>query len=233
MRENVANEDGTKLERGIVIAIDGLAASGKATISKGLARHFGFAYLDTGLLYRLVGFHVKDRHIDVKNVAKVLATIDEIDFTNSPGEMLYSEEVGRMASIIGTIPEVRSSLYDIQRNFPKGKPGAILDGRDIGTVIFPDADCKLFIEADIEIRSQRRYKQLQIKNQSVIYDTVLAQLRARDERDINRAVAPLKAAEDAIIIDTTLLDLESSIDFAIKVVKNSLAGTYSRFKEAM
>lgn len=193
------------------VAIDGPAAAGKGTISKAVAAHFGFAYLDTGLLYRAVG-------------AKVLAGADPLDAaktldpTDLENEALRTPEVAQAASQVAVIAEVRSALVDFQRSFAKREGGAVLDGRDIGTVICPDADAKLFVTASPECRADRRFKELQGKGMDVSATQVLADVIERDKRDSERATAPLAAAVDAQQIDTSDLSIQEAVAAAIAFV---------------
>ena len=193
------------------IAIDGPAAAGKGTVSKAVADHFGFAHLDTGLLYRAVG-------------ARVLAGDDAIE----AAESLTSEDlenpdlrtavVAQAASKVAVIPEVRAALLDFQRAFARRAGGAVLDGRDIGTVICPQAEAKLFVTASAEVRAHRRFQELTERGADTSYETVLEDVRARDARDSSRAAAPLKPAADAFLIDTSDLSIEDAVAAAIKAV---------------
>lgn len=203
-----------------VIAIDGTAASGKGTLSRKLAAIMGFGFLDTGLLYRAVGHKVFRDKVKISDVKAVVKCIKEIDFSDLTDPNLLTVHSGSMASKISVIPEVRKALVNAQRDFPEGKIGAVVDGRDIGTVIFPNADIKLFITADVEIRAERRFKQLQSMGKSVIYDDVLEELRERDARDSNRKVAPLKPAKDSVVVDTTSLNADSVLELAIALTKS-------------
>lgn len=193
------------------IAIDGPAAAGKGTISKAVAAHFDFAYLDTGLLYRAVG-------------AKTLLGTDPEDAAHAltpedlQGDELRSPEVAQAASKVAVIPQVRAALVDFQRAFARRAGGAVLDGRDIGTVICPEAEAKLFVTASAQVRAERRHKELVDKGREITYDEVLADVIARDERDMNRAEAPLKPAEDSVTIDTSELTIEQAIASAIDAV---------------
>lgn len=210
-----------------IIAIDGKAASGKGTVSEKLASYFGFDYLDTGKIYRLLAYNVIQNGISYDDKERIISLIDEIDFTKIAGFMLHNDDISDCASRISIYPEVREKMNIFQKNYPINRKGVVIDGRDIGTVIFPNAHIKLFITADIEARAQRRFKQLQSMEKSVIYDEVLKELKVRDERDINRKVAPTRAASDAVVIDTTNLDIESvfrlSIALTEKAVKDHLA----------
>jgi cytidylate kinase len=194
------------------IAIDGPAAAGKGTISKAVAAHFGFAHLDTGLLYRAVGAKTL-LGTDPEDAARALTPED------LQGDELRSPEVAQAASKVAVIPQVRAALVDFQRAFARRAGGAVLDGRDIGTVICPDAEAKLFVTASAEVRAERRHKELVEKGREITYDEVLADVIARDERDMNRAEAPLKPAGDSVTIDTSELTIEQAIASAIDEIK--------------
>ncbi|WP_299936675.1 (d)CMP kinase [uncultured Pelagimonas sp.] len=194
------------------IAIDGPAAAGKGTISKAVAAHFGFAHLDTGLLYRAVG-------------AKLLAGVPAIDAALAleaadleQGDLLRTPEVAQAASKVAAIPEVRAALVDFQRAFARRAGGAVLDGRDIGTVICPNAEAKLFVTASAETRALRRFAELQDKGLADDFATVLADVKERDDRDMNRADAPLKPAQDAVLIDTSDLSIDQAVQTAITAI---------------
>jgi CMP/dCMP kinase len=194
----------------VIIAVDGPAAAGKGTIARALARHFGFHFLDTGTLYRRVGLAVLKSGEDAALVAK---NLNDYAFDDSE---LRSEDVGAMASVVAVIPEVRSALLGFQRDFASQKPGAVLDGRDIGTVVCPRAQVKLYLTASPEVRARRRHEELKSLGQDVSYSTTLDEIRRRDERDSNRAVAPLLPAPDATIIDTSDMTVEAAIAAAIQ-----------------
>lgn len=198
--------------RAFTIAIDGPAAAGKGTISKAVAAHFGFAHLDTGLLYRAVGAKVL-LGMEPKEAAQRLEVADlEADGLRSP-------EVAQAASRVAVIPGVRAALLDFQRAFARRAGGAVLDGRDIGTVICPDAEAKLFVTASAEVRARRRHAELAATGSATSYDQVLADVRERDARDQTRAEAPLKPAPDAIVIDTSDLGIDAAVKSAIKAIK--------------
>lgn len=197
------------------IAIDGPAAAGKGTISKAVAAHFGFAHMDTGLLYRAAGLRTLDG-TDPVEAARLLQADDlEVDTLRTP-------EVAQAASRVAAIPQVRAALVDFQRAFARRAGGAVLDGRDIGTVICPDAEVKLYVTATDDIRARRRLEELLAKGHDTDFDTVLADLRTRDARDSARATAPLKPAEDAMQLDTTTLSIEDAVAKAIAVVTERL-----------
>lgn len=194
------------------VAIDGPAAAGKGTISRKVAEHFGFAHLDTGLIYRATGARVLDGQDPLKAAAFLRAEDIERDDLRTP-------EVADAASRIAAVPEVRDALINFQRDFAGRDGGAVLDGRDIGTVICPDADVKLFVTASPEIRAERRFQELSAKGLDVTRDGVLEDVNARDARDAARAAAPMKAAEDAFMIDTSELSIDDAVAAAIKQIE--------------
>jgi cytidylate kinase len=214
----------------MIIAIDGSAASGKGTLAKSLARQLSYDYLDTGALYRAVGLSLIKAGVSpdniVENQAIDIAKSLDLDLTNSP--LIRDDRVADMASRVAAITPVRAALLDLQRRFaatPQSGRGAILDGRDIGTVVLPSADLKLFIDAAIETRAKRRTKELHDAGQSAMFRDVLADMQARDKRDRTRSVAPLRAADDAITIDTTTMDAAAVLALALTYVETaSLAG---------
>lgn len=193
------------------IAIDGPAAAGKGTISKAVAAHFGCAHLDTGLLYRAVGARTLDG-TDPVEAARTL-TPEDLD-----GENLRTPDVAQAASRVAVIAEVRAALVDFQRAFARRAGGAVLDGRDIGTVICPNAEAKLFITASAEVRADRRFLELDAKGMDVTRAQVLADVKERDTRDMDRAEAPLKPAEDAVVLDTSDMSIEGAIAHAVDVI---------------
>lgn len=197
---------------GFTIAIDGPAAAGKGTVSKAVAAHFGFAHLDTGLLYRAIGAKVLDG-MEPDEAARTLVAAD------LEGDTLRSPDVAQAASKVAVIAEVRALLLDYQRSFAARAGGAVLDGRDIGTVICPDARVKLFVTASAEVRAQRRFAELTLRGIMDDFETVLADVKARDARDMERVEAPLKPAEDATIIDTSRLSIEQAVAAAIAAVQ--------------
>lgn len=201
----------------MIIAVDGPAAAGKGTIARALARHFGFHFLDTGSLYRMVGLSLIRRGKDPSDTAAAIAAAKALNPAKFDDAALRTEEVGAAASIVAVIPEVRAALLDFQRSFAKQKPGAVLDGRDIGTVVCPEADVKLFVTASPEVRARRRQMELGTAS----YEEVLADIRARDRRDSGRATAPLAAAADAVILDTSAMDIDVATAAAIKAVSLS------------
>ena len=202
----------------MIIAVDGPAASGKGTIARALARHFGLPHLDTGLLYRAVGLATLRAGGDPANEEDAFAACDFSDAMLAD-PALKSEAAGASASRVSSHPSVRAALIERQRAFARQKGGAVLDGRDIGTVIAPDADAKLYVSASLEVRAQRRHEELERMGLHSQIDHVLADIRARDERDMNRATAPLRQAEDAILLDTSDLAIEAAIQRAITLVE--------------
>jgi cytidylate kinase len=208
----------------MIIAIDGPAASGKGTISKKLAAHYGLRHLDTGLLYRAVGKSVLDagKRSDDENAA--LAAALTLDPTRFDEAVLKAAAVGEAASIVSAMPQVRAALLAFQRDFAAKPPGAVLDGRDIGTVICPQAEVKIFVTAAPEVRARRRALEFTATGKPMDEAAVLADIRARDARDMNRAAAPLKQAADAHLLDTTEMDISSAIRAAIDIVEATRAG---------
>ena len=214
-----------------IIAVDGPAASGKGTLAKRLADELGFAYLDTGKLYRYVGQCVMDDCGDPDDADTATAMAAKVGETLRPEELddprLSSHEAGNAASKIAQFASVRQALYDYQLNFaaqpPDNVPGVVIDGRDIGTVITPDADVKLYITASTEVRAQRRYDQLQQSGSTTTYDAVLQDMKARDKRDAGRDSAPMKPATDAYIIDTSDMTVETAYNTVMEIVHNRLA----------
>lgn len=199
------------------VAIDGPAAAGKGTISKAIAAHFGFAHLDTGLLYRAVGAKVRDGADPV--VAAVALVAEDLE-----AEDLRTQAVADHASRVAVIPEVREALVDFQRSFARRAGGAVLDGRDIGTVICPEAEAKLFVTASAECRAERRHAELVAKGTEVTREDVLRDVVERDRRDTERSAAPMAAASDAVIIDTSDMTIEEAVARAIEVISSRRTG---------
>ena len=196
---------------GFTVAIDGPAAAGKGTISKAVAAHFGLAHLDTGLLYRAVGARMLDG-------VEPVAAAQSLGADDLERDTLRTPEVAQAASKVAALPPVRAALVDFQRAFAARAGGAVLDGRDIGTVICPDAAVKLYVTATAEIRAQRRLKELLARGLAAEYDTVLADVKARDARDAERSEAPMRPADTATILDTTAMPIDAAIQAAIDVV---------------
>lgn len=201
----------------MIVAVDGPAASGKGTIAKALARRYGLPHLDTGLLYRAVGIAVLRHGGDPADEGEAFQAcgFDEALLAD-PG--LKSEAAGRAASIVSAHPAVRAALLERQRAFARQPGGAVLDGRDIGTVIAPEAQAKLFVTAAPEVRAARRHKELIGLGLAVQYEHVLADIRARDERDSARSTAPLRQAEDAVLLDTSDMDVDAAVAAAVAIV---------------
>jgi cytidylate kinase len=203
----------------MIIAIDGPAASGKGTLGKRLAAHFGVRHLDTGLIYRAVAKSLLDagRALDDRNAA--VAAASALDPAQFDEKVLKGHAMGEAASIVSAIPEVRAALVAFQREFAAKPPGAVLDGRDIGTVICPDADVKIYVVAAPEERARRRALELKATGQAADEAAILADIQRRDERDRSRAIAPLKPAADAYVLDTTALDVDGAVRAAIALVE--------------
>jgi CMP/dCMP kinase len=209
-----------------VIAIDGPAASGKGTLARRIAAAMGFAHLDTGTLYRVVGLAVLKAGKDPSDANAATAAVQALDLSLLEDHALRNAETGVAASQVGAILAVRQALLEFQRNFathPPGGQGAVLDGRDIGTVICPNATVKLFVTATPEVRARRRYLELFSQGSSRTEAEVLADIRARDHRDMSRPVAPLAQAADAHLLDTTQLDIEAAVARALEIVKAALS----------
>ncbi len=202
----------------MIIAVDGPAASGKGTIARALARHYGLPHLDTGLLYRAVALTVQRMELDPAKEADAVAACD-FDDALLADPALRTDEIGQLASIVSAHPLVRAALLQRQKRFARQPGGAVLDGRDIGTVIAPDADAKLFVKATPQIRAQRRHKELQGHGSTVSFDKVLADIRGRDARDSGRSTAPLVMAGDAALLDTSFLSIDASVQKAIALVE--------------
>ena len=208
----------------MIIAIDGPAASGKGTIARRLAEHMGVPHLDTGLLDRATACALLDaghRLDDVEHAVAAARGLALLDFDEA---RLRGREMGDAASVVAAIPAVREALIDAQRRFARRAEGAVLDGRDIGTVICPEAPVKIFVTAAPETRAQRRALELARRGEKVDYVLVLEDIRRRDERDSNRSSAPLKMADDAVALDTTKLDIEAAVAAAIAIVEGKRAG---------
>ena len=203
----------------MIIAIDGPAASGKGTLGKRLAAHFGLRHLDTGLIYRAVAKALLDAGCALDDKTQAVAAARALDPGAFDEKALKGHAIGEAASIVSAIPEVRAALFAFQRDFAAASAGAVLDGRDIGTVICPDADVKIFVVAAPEVRAQRRAAELKAAGQPADEAAILEDIRRRDERDRNRAVAPLKAADDAVELDTSNLDVEAAVAAAIALVE--------------
>lgn len=207
----------------MIIAIDGPAAAGKGTLARRLAAELGFDYLDTGLIYRAVGMNLVRAGFDPADAARAGEAARDLAPSDLEAPGLREDAAAQAASKVAVIPEVRSALLDFQRRFaaqPPGGRGAVLDGRDIGTVVCPEADVKLFVTASLEKRAGRRLKELQEKGLDAIHSTVLADMKERDERDRNRSVAPLLPAGDAVVLDTSDLDADQAFAVALDLVRS-------------
>lgn len=205
----------------MIIAIDGPAASGKGTLGARLAAHYGLRHLDTGLLYRAVAKAVIDAGHRPDDAAAAAAAAKSLDPARFDIAALKSHAIGEAASVVSAIGEVRAALLDFQRAFAATPPGAVLDGRDIGTVICPDADVKIFVTAAAEVRARRRAREFEASGQAVDEADILADIQRRDERDRSRAVAPLKPAADAQELDTSKLDVDAAFRAALALVERA------------
>ena len=209
----------------MIIAIDGPAAAGKGTLARRLAEHLKFAYLDTGLIYRAVGKKVTDMGADPEDAEVAETVARSLSAEDLEADGLRTDEAAQAASKVSAIPGVRAALLEFQRSFaaepPAGKKGAVLDGRDIGTVVCPDAPVKLFVTASAEVRAERRFKELQDRGLEAIYARVLEDMKERDARDSSRATAPLEPAKDAHQIDTSALDADQVFAQALEIVDTS------------
>jgi cytidylate kinase len=208
----------------MIIAIDGPAASGKGTLGRRLAAYYGLRHLDTGLIYRAVAKALLDAGHPLGDVARAARAAQTLDPAGFDEGALKGHRIGEAASVVSAIPEVRNALLDFQRNFGRAPPGAVLDGRDIGTVIFPDAGVKIFVTATPEARARRRTRELQAAGTDVKEADILADILRRDERDSGRAAAPLRRAPDAHLLDTTHLDIDGAFRAAIDIVEAVRAG---------
>ncbi|MBR5438338.1 MAG: (d)CMP kinase [Clostridia bacterium] len=220
----------------INVAIDGPAGAGKSTISKAAAAELGYIYIDTGALYRTVGINALRHGVDTKDAAAVIATLTdelniELKFIDGEQRMflngddvskeIRTPEASMAASAVSAVPEVRSYLFDLQKNLAKSN-NCIMDGRDIGTVVLPEADVKIFLTASPEARAKRRYIELLEKGMDAKYEDVLADMIERDYNDSHRAIAPLKQADDAVLADTSDIDLQQSIELIISIIKGKI-----------
>ena len=208
----------------MIIAIDGPAASGKGTLGKRLARHYGYRHLDTGVIYRAVAFALLDAGVELADEKAAVAAAMELDPEKFGNPALKTQEIGEAASVVSAFPRVRDALLSFQRRFTEDPPGAVLDGRDIGTVICPDADVKIFVVADPVVRARRRTLEAKARGEVADEAAVLADILRRDERDKNRVTAPLKPAADAYLLDNSNLDIEGGVRAAIDIVEAVRAG---------
>ena len=204
----------------MIIAVDGPTASGKGTIARAIGAHFGLPHLDTGLLYRAVGYQCFLDGGEPNSLADALAACAFPDSLLDDPE-LRSETTGALASKVSVHPPVRRALYEKQRWFATQPGGAVLDGRDIGTVIAPDADVKLFVTASVDARAARRYAEMRNAGRSVTLEAIKADIAARDARDMNRAEAPLRPSDDAFVLDTTHFDRDQAIAMALEIIEEN------------
>jgi cytidylate kinase len=208
----------------MIIAVDGPAASGKGTLGRRLAAHYGLRHLDTGLIYRAVAKAMLEGAHRLDDVEQAVSAAKALDPTTFDEAELKRHAVGEAASVISAIPQVRAALRAFQRDFGRTPLGAVLDGRDIGTVVFPDAEIKIFVTASPEVRARRRAAELERSGERISYPDVLADIRRRDARDTERATAPLKPAPDAHLLDTTHLDIDAAFRAAVDIVEAVRAG---------
>jgi CMP/dCMP kinase len=208
----------------MIIAIDGPAASGKGTLGKRLAQHYGYRHLDTGVIYRAVAHALLGQGADLRDEARAVQAALELDPDKFGDPALKSHMIGEAASVVSAIAKVREVLVDFQRTFAAEPPGAVLDGRDIGTVICPQADVKIFVVADAKVRARRRALEAQARGDDADEAQILADILARDERDQNRPIAPLKPAKDAYLLDNSKLDIEAGVRAAVDIVEAVRAG---------
>ena len=217
-----------KFTRPVVIAVDGPAASGKGTLSNSLANHFDFARLDTGLIYRALGLKVLGDGTDASDKQKVILLANQLSFDDLNQENLRSEKVGAVASRVAAIPDVRAVLLKFQRDFavhpPAEKSGVVLDGRDIGTIVCANANFKIFLIADKNVRATRRFKELQERGLRAIYSQILRDIVDRDARDSFRSVAPLEPAKDAFVLDTSNLSVDATFVAALGYISTQNKG---------
>ena len=202
----------------MIIAVDGPAAAGKGTLARGLARHYNYHFLDTGSLYRMVGLAVLMQGGDPRDEAAALAAAKSLKPDLVRDEDLRGEKMGEAASIVAANLKVREALLGFQRDFAKRAPGTVLDGRDIGTVVCPDAQAKIFVTASPEVRARRRHAELAERGAAPAFAIVLAEIKARDERDRTRAHAPLVPASDAYVLETSAMTREEALNAAIRFV---------------
>jgi len=209
-----------------IIAVDGPAASGKGTLARALARHYGFAYLDTGSLYRAVGQAVRAAGHDPSDETAALAAAHGLDVSAIDEAAIRTREAGEAASLVAAMPAVRAAILDFQRDFarnpPGGEPGAVLDGRDIGTVVCPGARAKIFVTARPEIRARRRWLELKNSGLDVSETQILEDIKARDRRDAERAASPMRPAPEAHLLDTSDLSIEAAFDAAVSIIDKAM-----------
>ena len=207
----------------MIIAIDGTLASGKGTIARRLSGWYGLAHMDTGRLYRATGIAALKKSVDFDDPAALADVARALDLNDFSEEKLRTAEAGQAASKVAAVPEVRAALLELQRAFAHQPGGAVLDGRDIGTVVCPEADVKLWVDASVEVRATRRWKELNEKGETLSLEEMITQLKERDDRDKNRADAPMIAAADSVLIDTTHLTIDAAVDKARAAVDAVIA----------
>lgn len=203
----------------MIVTLDGPAASGKGTLARNLAKHLGLPHLDTGLLYRSVAEKLLTAGHALSDGQAALEAARRVDLANLDRDLLSGSALGEAASRVAAMPEVRAALLKLQQDFARRPGGAVLDGRDTGTVIAPEAEVKIFVTASAEVRAGRRYRELVARGENISLEQVLADIRRRDERDSGRAAAPLKPAPDAVLLDTTLLDIEAAFREVLNIVR--------------
>lgn len=204
----------------MIIAVDGPVAAGKGTLARRIASHFNLIYLDTGALYRAVGLYLIRAGQDPANQEAALLAAEHVGDIDPADPALRDEETGKAASVVAVNQGVRDALLEYQRNIAKSPEGAVLDGRDIGTVVCPEADVKLFVTASAEVRAERRFQELKAKGEAVTYEEILDDLKVRDARDSGRKSAPLAKAADAHLLDTSKLDIEAALERAIEIIRD-------------
>jgi CMP/dCMP kinase len=205
----------------MIVTLDGPAASGKGTLARRLASHLNVPHLDTGLLYRSVGEIMLRAGLPLDDVAAAVRAASEVDLADLDRDRLTAAGLGEAASRVAAMPEVRAALLKLQQDFARRPGGAVLDGRDTGTVIAPEADVKLFVTATPEVRAKRRFHELAARGEDTTYEQVLADIHRRDARDTERAAAPLKPAPNAVLLDTTLLDIEAAFREVLNIVRRA------------
>ena len=210
-------------KRSPIIAIDGPAASGKGTLARRLAVHYGFHHLDTGLTYRGVAHALLEGNMPLDNEDMACLVAEQLDLGSLNKDILSAHEIGEAASKVAVMSRVRKVLVDAQRAFANKEPGSVLDGRDIGTVVCPQADIKLYVTASPERRAQRRFREVEQKGFGSSYEQILADIIKRDERDMGRSDSPLKPAEDAHLIDTSEMSIETAFNTALSLVDRALS----------
>ena len=206
----------------MLIAIDGPAASGKGTLARKIAEHFGLHYLDSGLLYRAVARDVRAVDGALDNVDDATTAANKLDPASLDDPTLRHPGIGSAASVVAQLPEVRHILLAFQHSFAAREPGAVIDGRDIGTVVCPNADVKIFVIADTAVRAERRFLELQRRGELVTREDIFDTIRQRDERDRERADSPMRPADDALLLDTTNLDIDAAFDAAVELIKRKI-----------